>query len=103
MFNFKDKSVLISGTAKGCGSVIAKTFAEQGPKVAGCELNDAGGKETLAIVEPAGTEGLNQRGAFLCMSYEVEAMRKPAAVPSSIRSRSPATGPAHPIAGSTPR
>jgi len=79
--------------------------AEQGARVAGCDLYDAGGKEMLAVVEAEGAEGfhmhadvskeegikafvdataetfdriyaLNLRGAFLCMKYEVSAMRK---------------------------
>jgi len=33
--------------------------AEQGARVAGCDLNDAGGKETLAVVEAEGAEGFH--------------------------------------------
>ena len=57
MFDFKGKSVLITSTAQGCGRVCAEASAEQGANVAMCDVNDDGGKETLAAVEAAGANG----------------------------------------------
>ena len=60
MFNFKGKTVLITGTAQGCGRGIAQAFAEQGANVVMCDVNDEGGKETLALVEAARAKGFYQ-------------------------------------------
>jgi NAD(P)-dependent dehydrogenase (short-subunit alcohol dehydrogenase family) len=53
MFDFRDKVVLITGAAQGFGRVCAVAF-----RVALCDINDDGGKETLRQVEAAGAEGL---------------------------------------------
>jgi NAD(P)-dependent dehydrogenase (short-subunit alcohol dehydrogenase family) len=50
--------VLITGAAQGFGRVCALAFAERGAKLALCDLNDAGGQETLRQVEALGAEGL---------------------------------------------
>ena len=58
MFDFQGKVVLITGAAQGFGRVCALAFAERGAKLALCDLNDAGGQETLRLVEAKGAEGL---------------------------------------------
>ena len=72
MFNFQDKVVLITGAAQGFGRVLAVAFAERGAKLALCDINDEGGKETLAQVEAAGAEGF-YRNADVSREAEVEA------------------------------
>jgi NAD(P)-dependent dehydrogenase (short-subunit alcohol dehydrogenase family) len=58
MFDFRGKVVLITGAAQGFGRVCALAFAERGAKLALCDLNDDGGRETLRQVEARGAEGL---------------------------------------------
>jgi short chain dehydrogenase len=58
VFDFRGKVVLITGAAQGFGRVCAGAFAEQGAKVAICDINDDGGAETLRQIEAAGAEGL---------------------------------------------
>jgi NAD(P)-dependent dehydrogenase (short-subunit alcohol dehydrogenase family) len=58
VFDFHGKVVLITGAAQGFGRVCALAFAERGAKLALCDLNDAGGQETLRQVEAQGAEGL---------------------------------------------
>ena len=58
MFDFRGKVVLITGAAQGFGRVCAGAFAEQGAKVAICDINDDGGAETLRQIQAAGAEGL---------------------------------------------
>jgi NAD(P)-dependent dehydrogenase (short-subunit alcohol dehydrogenase family) len=60
VFDFRGKVVLITGAAQGFGRVCALAFAERGAKLALCDLNDAGGQETLRQVEAKGAEGLYQ-------------------------------------------
>lgn len=45
--NMKDKVVLITGGAAGIGKATALRFAEEGAKVALCDVNDAVGQETV--------------------------------------------------------
>lgn len=58
MFDFRGKAVLVTGAAQGFGRVCALAFAEQGAKVAICDINDHGGAETLRQIQAAGAEGL---------------------------------------------
>src|SRR5665811_521748 len=60
MLDFKDKVVLITGAAQGFGRVLAHAFAEQGARLALCDINDQGGEETLALVKAQGADGLYQ-------------------------------------------
>jgi meso-butanediol dehydrogenase / (S,S)-butanediol dehydrogenase / diacetyl reductase len=48
------KVVLISGTAGGMGRAAALEFAAQGASVVGCDVNEAGARETVSLVEQAG-------------------------------------------------
>jgi NAD(P)-dependent dehydrogenase (short-subunit alcohol dehydrogenase family) len=50
------KVALISGTGQGMGRAAALAFAAAGAKVAGCDLNDKAGAETVELVRAAGGE-----------------------------------------------
>ena len=51
-----NKVALISGTASGQGRQAALQFAAEGAKVVGCDLNEAGALETVAMVTAGGGE-----------------------------------------------
>ena len=51
-----NKVALISGTASGQGRQAALQFAAEGAKVVGCDLNEAGALETVAMVAAGGGE-----------------------------------------------
>lgn len=56
MFSFADKVVLITGTARGCGAVLAEAFAQAGATVVGCDVEaDAGSKAAEKIRKAGGT------------------------------------------------
>ncbi|MEO4042680.1 SDR family NAD(P)-dependent oxidoreductase [Hoeflea sp. CAU 1731] len=57
MFDFANKVVLITGAAQGFGRVLADAFAQHGAKLALCDINDAGGEETLTAIKGKGAEG----------------------------------------------
>ncbi len=58
VFDFRNKVVLITGAAQGFGRVCAVAFAERGAKLALCDPNDEGGRETLRLVTEKDAEGL---------------------------------------------
>ena len=72
MFDFAGKIVLITGAAQGFGRVLAVAFAERGARLALSDLNDEGGKQTLAQVEATGAEGF-YRHTDVSQEAEVEA------------------------------
>ncbi|GKX35533.1 MAG: short chain dehydrogenase [Rhizobiaceae bacterium MnEN-MB40S] len=72
MFDFANKVVLITGAAQGFGRVLADAFAEHGAKLALCDINDAGGEETLAAIKGRGAEGFYMH-ADVSREAEVEA------------------------------
>jgi NAD(P)-dependent dehydrogenase (short-subunit alcohol dehydrogenase family) len=54
--SFADKVVLITGTARGCGAVLAEAFAQAGATVVGCDVDaDAGSKAAAKIRKAGGT------------------------------------------------
>jgi NAD(P)-dependent dehydrogenase (short-subunit alcohol dehydrogenase family) len=56
VFSFADKVVLVTGTARGCGAVLAEAFAQAGATVVGCDVDaDAGSKAAAKIREAGGT------------------------------------------------
>lgn len=52
-----DKVVMVTGAASGIGRASAKIFAREGAKVVVCDVNRAGGEETVAQIEAAGGAG----------------------------------------------
>jgi len=50
------KVALITGTGGGIGRVAALTFAREGAKVFGCDIQTAGNDETIELVRAAGGE-----------------------------------------------
>ena len=56
MLDFKDQVVVVtgSGSPKGIGRVIARTFAKQGATAIIADLNEAGLKETVDIIQKEG-------------------------------------------------
>ena len=54
MGSLDGKVALISGTARGMGRAAAAGFAAQGAAVFGCDLDEAGSAETVALVTAAG-------------------------------------------------
>jgi NAD(P)-dependent dehydrogenase (short-subunit alcohol dehydrogenase family) len=56
--SFTDKVVVVTGAARGLGRVTALGFARAGAKVVISDIDDAGGEETLRLLQCEGGEGL---------------------------------------------
>ena len=56
MFEFNDQVVIVtgSGSPKGIGRTIARTFAKQGATVVIADMNEEGIKDTVAVIEGEG-------------------------------------------------
>lgn len=54
MPSFADKVVLITGTARGCGTVLADAFANAGATVVGCDVDAEAGKSAADKIRAAG-------------------------------------------------
>ncbi len=54
MPSFADKVVLITGTARGCGAVLAEAFANDGAIVVGCDVDAQGGEAAADRISAAG-------------------------------------------------
>jgi 3-oxoacyl-[acyl-carrier protein] reductase len=54
----KDKVALITGVAIGIGRAEAYLFSAEGAKIAGADINDAGGEETTATIRSRGGEAV---------------------------------------------
>jgi NAD(P)-dependent dehydrogenase (short-subunit alcohol dehydrogenase family) len=54
VFSFADKVVLITGTARGCGAVLAEAFAQAGAIVVGCDVDADAGSKTAEKIRKAG-------------------------------------------------
>ena len=55
---FEKKTILITGAASGIGRAAAVLFAKQGANVVCSDVDDKLGRETLALVQKAGAEGI---------------------------------------------
>jgi NAD(P)-dependent dehydrogenase (short-subunit alcohol dehydrogenase family) len=64
---FKDKVAIVSGAADGIGRATAIAFARNGVRVVLADLNDAGGKETVALITAAGGEAV-----FRCCDVSID-------------------------------
>ena len=54
MPSFADKVVLITGTARGCGAVLAEAFAKAGATVVGCDVDAEAGEAAADKIRAAG-------------------------------------------------
>jgi NAD(P)-dependent dehydrogenase (short-subunit alcohol dehydrogenase family) len=52
--SFADKVVLITGTARGCGAVLAEAFAKAGATVVGCDVDAEAGDAATEKVRSSG-------------------------------------------------
>jgi NAD(P)-dependent dehydrogenase (short-subunit alcohol dehydrogenase family) len=52
--SFADKVVLITGTARGCGAVLAEAFARAGATVVGCDVDAKAGSKAADMIRKAG-------------------------------------------------
>jgi len=55
---FRDKTVLITGAASGMGRSTAIIFAREGARVVCGDIDEAGGAETVRLVEAEGSEAI---------------------------------------------
>ena len=60
MFEFNDQVVIVtgSGSPKGIGRTIARTFAKQGATVIIADMNEEGIKDTVAVIEGEGGKAM---------------------------------------------
>lgn len=58
MGTFDGRVAIVTGGARGLGRITALAFAKEGAKVVFTDIDDAGGEETLQLLERAGGEGL---------------------------------------------
>ena len=56
MPDFTDKAVLITGTAKGCGAVLAEAFAGAGARVVACDIDAEAGEAATERIRGTGGE-----------------------------------------------
>ncbi|MBO2465055.1 glucose 1-dehydrogenase [Actinomadura violacea] len=66
------RSALITGAAQGIGAATARLFAARGAKVVVADVNEEGGKETVAAIERDGGEAIFVR-ADITSAADVEA------------------------------
>lgn len=70
---FADKVVLITGTATGCGAVLAEAFATAGATVVGCDVNAEAGEAAAERIRAAGGR-IDFRPADVSSEEEVSAL-----------------------------
>jgi NAD(P)-dependent dehydrogenase (short-subunit alcohol dehydrogenase family) len=70
---FADKVVLITGTARGCGAVLAEAFANAGATVVGCDRDADAGEAAAERIRAAGGR-IDFSPADVSREEEVEAL-----------------------------
>ena len=70
---YKNKVVLVTGGSSGIGRASALAFARQGAAVVVADVNEAGGCETVGLIETEGSEASFVR-ADVSLASDVEAM-----------------------------
>jgi len=58
MMRLKDRVAIVTGAGSGIGEATAVLFAEEGAKVVVADIDEAGGKNTVAMIEKNGGEAL---------------------------------------------
>src|SRR6516162_7936193 len=71
--SFMGKVVVVTGAAQGLGRVTALGFARAGAKVVISDIDDAGGEETLRLLQSEGGQGLYLHTDVRC-EVQVQAM-----------------------------
>ena len=59
MYDFGGKTVVITGTASGCGEAAAELFARQGANVVGVDVDEDGLRETTASLDGDGHRSIH--------------------------------------------
>ena len=79
---FKDKVVIVTGSARGIGRAIALGFGKEGARVVVADIREAQGEETARMVTQAGGQG---HFVFTDVSNKsnVDAMVQKASIPSA--------------------
>jgi NAD(P)-dependent dehydrogenase (short-subunit alcohol dehydrogenase family) len=71
--SFADKVVLITGTARGCGAVLAEAFAHDGATIVACDVDGDGGEAAAEKIRGAGG-AIDFTPADVSSEEEVEAL-----------------------------